>query len=45
MGLRELAQNASRYLRRVEEGEAFEVADRGRPIAILAPLQQTGVSG
>jgi prevent-host-death family protein len=25
-------------LRRVEEGESIEITDRGRPVAVLAPL-------
>jgi prevent-host-death family protein len=38
IGIRELRQSASRYLRAVQEGETFEVTDRGRPIAMLVPL-------
>ena len=38
VGVRELRQNLSRWLRRVENGEAFEVTDRGRPVAQLTPL-------
>jgi prevent-host-death family protein len=38
IGVRELRQHASRWLRRVAAGEAFEVTDRGRPVALLAPL-------
>jgi prevent-host-death family protein len=39
IGIRELRQNASKYLRLVEErGEPIEITDRGRPIAQLAPL-------
>jgi prevent-host-death family protein len=41
-GVRELRQNASRYLRRVEQGESFEVSDRGRPIAVLRPIRRVG---
>jgi prevent-host-death family protein len=37
VGIRELRQNLSVYLRRVEEGERFEVTDRGRPVAVLGP--------
>lgn len=37
IGVRELRQNASRWLRRVEQGESFEVTDRGRPVALLVP--------
>jgi prevent-host-death family protein len=38
VGIRELRQRASELLRRVENGESFEVTDRGRPVALLAPL-------
>jgi prevent-host-death family protein len=38
VGVRELRQNLSRWLRRVENGESFEVTDRGRPVAQLTPL-------
>jgi prevent-host-death family protein len=38
VGVRALRQNLSVYLRRVEEGETLEVTDRGRPVAVLAPL-------
>src|SRR5207245_10088044 len=38
VGVRELRQRASELLRRVEAGETIEVTDRGRPIAVLAPL-------
>jgi prevent-host-death family protein len=41
IGVRELRQNASRYLRRVEAGESFEVSDRGRPVAVLVPIRQS----
>jgi prevent-host-death family protein len=40
IGVRELRQQASRWLKRVEAGECFEVTDRGRPIAVLAPLDE-----
>ncbi len=36
IGVRELRQQASRYLRRVEAGESFLVTDYGRPVAVLA---------
>ena len=36
--MRELRQNLSVYLRRVAAGEALQVTDRGRPVAVLAPL-------
>lgn len=38
VGVRELRQNLSAWLRRVREGEAFEVTDRGEAVALLAPL-------
>ncbi len=38
VGVRELRQRASELLRRVEAGERIEVTDRGRPVAVLAPL-------
>jgi prevent-host-death family protein len=38
IGVRELRQHASVWLRRVANGEAFEVTDRGRPVALLGPL-------
>jgi prevent-host-death family protein len=37
-GIRELRQRASELIRRVEAGETIEITDRGRPVAILAPL-------
>jgi prevent-host-death family protein len=39
VGVRELRQRASELLRRVEAGETFEVTDRGRPVALLAPVR------
>lgn len=38
IGVRELRQHASRFLRRVAAGERFVVTDHGRPIAELTPL-------
>jgi prevent-host-death family protein len=38
VGVRELRQRASELLRRVEDGETIEITDRGRPVAVLAPL-------
>ena len=40
VGVRELRQNLSVYLRRVQAGEALEVTDRGRPVAMLVPLSR-----
>lgn len=38
IGIRELRQHASRWVRRAAAGESFEVTDRGRPVARLLPL-------
>ena len=38
IGVRELRQRASAYLRRVEAGETIEITDRGRPVALLSPI-------
>jgi len=38
VGIRELRQHLSVYLRRVEAGETLEVTERGRSVAVLAPL-------
>ena len=43
VGIRELRQNASAILRRVEAGESFEVTDRGRPVGLLVPPAPTGL--
>lgn len=37
VGVREMRQNLSRFLERVEEGESFEITARGHPIARLVP--------
>lgn len=37
VGVRELRQNLSVYLRRVKAGETLEVKERGHRIALLAP--------
>jgi prevent-host-death family protein len=38
VGVRELRQNLSVYLRRVRRGEALEVTERGEPVAVLQPI-------
>jgi len=38
VGVRELRQRASELLRLVAGGETIEVTDRGRPVAVLAPV-------
>ncbi|MGH2370183.1 MAG: type II toxin-antitoxin system Phd/YefM family antitoxin [Chloroflexota bacterium] len=42
VGVRELRQNLSVYLRHVAAGETLTVTEHGRPVAILAPLPQQG---
>ena len=37
VGVRELRQNLSVYLRRVERGETLDVTEHGRPVARLSP--------
>lgn len=45
VGVRELRQNLSVYLKRVrEEGRAYEVTERGEPVAHLTPLPDRPVS-
>lgn len=38
IGVRELRQNASKYLDRVKHGESIEVTERGVPVAIISPV-------
>ncbi len=38
IGVRELRQNASKYLARVEAGEEFDVTSHGRSVARLVPV-------
>lgn len=38
IGIRELRQRASEFLRLVQAGETIEVTDRGRPVALLTPV-------
>jgi len=42
VGIAELRQNLSRYLRRVERGERLIVTDRNRPVAEIGPPPTTG---
>ena len=37
VGVRELRDNLSEYLRRVREGELLVITDRGQPIGELGP--------
>lgn len=43
VGIRELRQNLSVYVERVKDGEAFEVTEYGRPVALLVPLADSPV--
>jgi prevent-host-death family protein len=38
VGVRELKAHLSEYLDRAEAGEVITVTDRGKPVAVLAPL-------
>lgn len=40
VAIRELRQNLSVHLRRVKKGEVLEVTERGKPVAVLAPLPE-----
>jgi prevent-host-death family protein len=42
IGVRQLRQRASEYLRLVEAGRALEITARGRPVALLVPLRGAG---
>jgi prevent-host-death family protein len=42
VGVAELRQNLSVYLRRVKTGERLVVTDRNRPVAELGPAPSTG---
>ena len=44
VGIRELKQNASAVVARVEAGETVTVTDRGRPAAQLTPLPSSPLS-
>jgi len=42
VGVRELKNQLTRYLRRTRRGEPVVVTDRGRPVAILGPVTARG---
>ncbi len=45
VGIRELRQNLSVYVKRVrDEGRAYEVTERGEPVARLTPLEDRPAS-
>ena len=41
MGVRELKNRLSEFLRRVADGERITVTDRGRPVAVISPPADT----
>jgi prevent-host-death family protein len=41
VGVGDLRQYLSRYLERVDEGEAFQITYRGEPMALLIPLPES----
>ncbi len=43
IGIRELRQHASKYIDRVRRGNTIKVTDRGRPVALLVPIPESGV--
>lgn len=43
VGIAELRQNLSVYLRRVQAGERLTVTDHNRPVAELVPLPAGGI--
>ena len=44
VGVAQLRQNLSEYLRRAQRGERLLVTDRNRPVAELGPPPATGVA-
>jgi prevent-host-death family protein len=42
VGIRELRQDLSRYIRRVRAGEKLIVTERGRSVAVLSPWAEEG---
>jgi prevent-host-death family protein len=42
IGIREIRQNASKYLRRVRAGETIQIVDRGHPVALWVPAPEVG---
>jgi len=42
IGIRDLRQHASHYLRLVQAGHTLRVTDRGRAIALLVPIPDGG---
>jgi len=45
IGVRELKAQLSRQLKRVERGSRLTITDRGRPIAVLSPVEPQANAG
>lgn len=45
VGIRELRQNLSVYLKRVAEGERFTVTDHREPVAVIGPVPNGDAEG
>ncbi len=43
IGIRELRQHASKFVRQVAGGATVEITERGRPVALLVPIEPDGV--
>ncbi|OQY99461.1 MAG: hypothetical protein B6D35_09115 [Candidatus Brocadia sp. UTAMX2] len=39
-GVKEIRDNFTRYLKRVKQGEEIVVTERGKPVALLAPIPE-----
>ncbi len=44
VSIREMKNNFSRYLKRVQAGEEVIITDRGRPVTRLGPVPQVGAT-
>ncbi len=42
VGVKELKDHLTQYLRRTKQGEEVVVTERGKPIAIIQPIQSAG---
>lgn len=45
IGVRELRQNASKYLERVKAGESLEITQHGEPVAQMIPARRLTTLG
>ncbi len=44
VGVKELKNQLTRYLRRTKHGEEIIITERGRPIGVIQPIQSEGKS-